>query len=245
MSFLVIIFCLAIQWLSNISGVQYQWRWESKYYSWVQKHFLSLTRGHDFFTLLILILPIVVVACLLFTIVYHTTGQIGYRILSLALLWYCMDVVYLRIIPTGSEDALFLKSYQTIFAILFWYFVFGPVGLVLYVSMSGLCVCLRTQASASTATYFEKALGVLDWVPIRILGLTFALAGNFGAFFKPWLTLLPKGISTDQKSVVELGRAALTGESSGSLKQVVALIIRVLVVWLVIIMLITLGFWLG
>ncbi|EKD45010.1 MAG: hypothetical protein ACD_70C00115G0001, partial [uncultured bacterium] len=92
---------------------------------------------------------------------------------------------------------------------------------------------------------FEKALGVLDWVPIRILGLTFALAGNFGAVFKPWLTLLPKGISTDQKSVVELGRAALTGESSVSLQQVVALIIRVLVVWLVIIMLITLGFWLG
>jgi len=57
--------------------------------------------------------------------------------------------------------------------------------------------------------------------------------------------LLPKGISTDQKSVVELGRAALTGESSVSLQQVVALIIRVLVVWLVIIMLITLGFWLG
>src|SRR3990167_392841 len=132
----------------------------------MRHQFSKLMQGHGLFAVLILLLPIVIVVSLIFTLVYHVLGHVGYLILSLLLLWYCIDVVILKQTAATSTSTtdLFLKSYQKIFAPLLWYFVFGPAGLTLYVVVAIL------RAQLSDQPYFVITQGVLDWVPIRLLG---------------------------------------------------------------------------
>lgn len=236
MSFIVILVCFAAQWFLKVSGSSYEFHWASNYIAWMQKRFAALMQGHGTFAVLILVLPIVIAASLIFTFVYHVLGHVGYLILSLLLLWYCTDVLILKQTsaePVATTD-LFVKSYQKIFAPLFWYFVFGPVGLVLYIVVALLRAQLPDQK------YFVLTHGVLDWVPIRLLGLTFALAGNFGAVFKAWIKELFKNVSDNQNQVVIFGDAALPSDP-----DVVSLLRRSLLIWLVVMVLVIVGGWIG
>lgn len=236
MSFFVVLACFAIQWFLGVTGAQYEWSWAGKYTQWMSKHFQSLEKGHGIFTLIIMILPIIIVASLVFTIAYHLLGHIGYLILSLLLLWYYTDIIFLKQANTAATAAeLLLKAYQKIFAPLFWYFVFGPIGLVLYVAV----VTLRSQMNEQH--YFMLAQSVLDWVPIRLVGLTFALAGNFGVVFKVWMQELFRPLSdNNQNQVVLFGEAAISADSDAT-----SLLHRTVFIWLVIMLLITLGSWFG
>lgn len=235
MSFIVILVCLSAQWFMGLGSSMYQFHWAGSYVKWMGQQFSKLMKGHGLFGVLVLVLPILIVVSLIFTFVYHVLGHVGYLVLSLLLLWYCVDVAILRQKPaTASAADLFLNSYQKIFAPLLWYFVFGPVGLTLYVVVAILRVELRDQH------YFVITQGVLDWVPIRVVGLTFALAGNFGAVFKLWMSNLLQGVSDNQDQVVTFGESA-----TGSDSHAMDLIRRTLLIWLVIMALITLGRWFG
>lgn len=234
MSFIVILACLSVQWFLSFSGAAYQFHWTGPYVQWMRHQFSKLMQGHGLFAVLVLVLPVVIVGSLLFTVVYHLLGHAGYLVLSLLLLWYCVDVLVLKPSAESASQGLFVKSYQKIFAPLVWYFVFGPVGLVFYVTVAHLCAQLPDQR------YFTLTLGVLDWVPIRLLGLTFALAGNFGPVFKLWMSELLKGIPENQNQVTSLGETALASDP-----DVVGLIRRTLLIWIAIMAVITVARWVG
>src|SRR3989338_8591138 len=235
MSFIVILASLAIQWFLNFNSAQYEFHWANKYSQWMMNRKLSvIEKGHGFFTVLFLVLPAVIMVSLIFTIVYHVLGHIGYLILSLLLLWYCTDVAMLKKSSAFSAPDLFLKSYQKLFAPLIWYFVLGPVGLALYIIVATLRAQLPDQK------YFVLTQGVLDWVHIRVLGLTFALAGNFGAVFKVWASELFKNVSDNQNQVVKFGESALAPDADA-----MSLLHRSLLIWVVIMALITVGSWFG
>lgn len=85
----------------------------------------------------------------------------------------------------------FADAYRHVFAVLFWYVVLpGPSGAVLY-----WCVQLvsrewagappgeeDTPMTRSRAVFGEPAgalLGVLDWLPVRLTALSFAIVGDF------------------------------------------------------------------
>jgi AmpE protein len=127
-----------------------------------------------------------------------------------------------------------LDSYQKLFAPLFWYFVFGPVGLVLYVTVATL------RAQLPIEKFFGLTLGVLDWLPIRVVGITFALAGNFGAVFKIWWQDITQNIVDNQNQVVSYGEAALSSDSTAQ-----SIVYRTVLIWLVIMALITIAHWFG
>lgn len=235
MSLIVILACLALQWFLSLSSSIYQVQWSGFYIQWMRHQFSKLMQGHGLFAVLILVFPPAIVASLIFTAVYHLTGFAGYSVLSLVLVWYCIDIVMLKQTSVSVEaSALFLKSYHKIFGPMLWYFVFGPIGLVLYVVVGSLREQLPDQR------YFLITQGVLDWVPVRVLGLTFALAGNFGTVFKLWMSELLKPVVGDCDQVTAFGDAALGADS-----DVMALIRRTLLIWLVLMALITIARWVG
>jgi AmpE protein len=234
MSFIVILICLGTQWFLNLTSVPYQRQWAIAYIAWMRQKFSIVAQGHPLFGVLLLVLPIVIIASLIFTVIYHLLGHVGYLIVSLVLLWYSVDITFLKKSSTPLSAALFLESYQKLFAPLFWYFVFGPVGLVLYITVATLCTHLPTEK------YMGLTLGVLDWIPIRVVGLTFALAGNFGAVFKMWSQDIFQNITDNQNQVVSYGEAALSVDSTA-----LSLVHRALFIWLGIMALITVAHWLG
>jgi len=248
MSFIVILLVLALQWFLNFNSAPYQVQWVHVYFQWMQQKFDALSNGHGLFAVLILVLPIVLLVSLVFTVIYHTLGHLGYLILSMALLWYFLNVEAMKETPSENASAaeLFLSSYQTCFALLFWYFIFGPVGLTLYVVVGALRAHLteKTDVLGSAQKYLLLTQGVLDWVPVRLVGLSFALGGNFGAVFKDWLNVLRQGIADNQHKVIVWDEAALSqGNSSAS--EAGVLLRRTLLIWLVAMALISLGYWIG
>lgn len=247
MSFIVVLICLSVQWFLKFSGADYQLHWADPYCRWMQQRITSLTNGQGWIAVILLVIPIVLVSSLVFTLVYHGLGRLGYLILSLALLWYCLDVRCLQ--RAADVPQLFLTSYQRIFALLFWYFIFGPVGLILYVVVNTVRLHVEAQSVEESMRQtvlpdLIKTQGILDWVPIRLLGLTFALAGHFSAVFSRWIAELFQPISINQHQVVAWGEAALQSDST-NLSEAISFVQRVLVIWLVMMALVSLGFWLG
>lgn len=138
--------------------------------------------------------------------------------------------------------ALLRKSLTKYFAILFWFVMLGPLGAVLYYGIT-----IINQMSQDKDGRFEELgvaiaqiQGVLDWVPVRLLGLSYALVGHFGAgFTHGWKNIL-SGIDRCQEFIVNIGFASLEidpeDNSKSSIKEnrsTLAMMHRALVVWVV------------
>lgn len=81
-----------------------------------------------------------------------------------------------------NEQALGVISYrgfERMFAVLFWFVLLGPVGALLY----RLSLLYRER---SADRFIERVVWVLEWPVARLMGLTWALAGNFDACFPHW-----------------------------------------------------------
>ena len=75
------------------------------------------------------------------------------------------------------------SSFERLFAVVFWYLVLGPAAALLY-HMTVLYRLRVVLDHESDAGRLVLRLGyLLEWVPARLLALTFSLAGDFVASF--------------------------------------------------------------
>lgn len=85
------------------------------------------------------------------------------------------------------EEAL-LASHHHVFAPLFCFIVFGPVGAMLY----RLALFFRNQWGTAEMGAFgqtaNKAFAVIDWLPLRCTAAAFAMTGNFEDAVYCWRT---------------------------------------------------------
>lgn len=89
-------------------------------------------------------------------------------------------------IPTlHHEFCRFLVSsyFERLFAVVFWYLLLGPAGALFY-HLATLCRDKKWQLTDSGEDqWILRLVYVMEWVPARLLGLTFSLAGDFVAAF--------------------------------------------------------------
>lgn len=102
-------------------------------------------------------------------------------------------------------NAIFIGANQRIFAVVFWFVILGPLGAVLYRTVS-LCKDDSSLGLSQTATYVRQWL---DWIPVRILSFLFALGGHFSEVFVIWKRYVRKGPSQNDLLITESGVAAL------------------------------------
>jgi len=251
MSLIVILICLGLQRYLKFNSYSCQLHWVDPYYKWMTAKFAQITKGHGFVGAAILVLPILAVVAIVFALVFNWLSLIGYAVLSIAIVWYCMDGRDMQKDPYENMSAqdLFITSYRNLFGVIFWYALFGPVGLTLYFSAGKLQNLIMDQQTSSheetqssLSLCIDKIMGVLDWVPVRLVGLSYALVGHFGLVFKSWLKKLFDGISNTQKLVSEWGMIALKDVAEDTqTAEAITLIDRALLVWLVVLFLISLG----
>lgn len=69
------------------------------------------------------------------------------------------------------------RGFEHTFAVLFWFFIAGPVGALLY----RLSILYReiSLADSSDTRMAEKWLWLLEYPAVRLMGVTWALVGNF------------------------------------------------------------------
>ncbi|MFA6408704.1 MAG: regulatory signaling modulator protein AmpE [Gammaproteobacteria bacterium] len=143
------------------------------------------------------------------------------------------------------------RSFTNIFAPLFWFAIADVYGVFIYY----LLVHLQENASReATYVYLVRVtttvLTILNWLPMRLLALIYALAGHFvNSFSHSYKEILSSSASFDHFVVDAALRATdmdVDKENKSSIKEnraVLSLVNRVLLIWVIALVLLTLGKW--
>ena len=133
-------------------------------------------------------------------------------------------------------NALFTEANRRVFAVFFWFILLGPAGALLY-RLIDLC-CAPTSLTAFAA---RSVLANLDWLPVRVLSLIFALGGHFTRVIKYWQHNVISPPKMNDVLLSECGIAALDILEAEKLpadgtseKETIALLDRTFVIGLVI-----------
>ena len=92
-----------------------------------------------------------------------------------------------RDLASATIEQLFVHSHRQTFGVLFWFVLLGPAGAVLYRLASVLSLRWR-EATPQFSVAARKIFHVLNWVPVRLTALTYAVAGNFEDALYCWRT---------------------------------------------------------
>jgi adenosylcobinamide-phosphate synthase len=80
------------------------------------------------------------------------------------------------------EEAL-LASHRHVYAPLFWFTILGPAGALLYRLSRYFCYAWQADDSTRDAGAFgafaRRAFAMIDWLPVRLTAVSFAIVGNF------------------------------------------------------------------
>ncbi len=146
-----------------------------------------------------------------------------------------------------ARRALLAEQLRELFSPLFWFLLLGPAAAIAYyfLRLSGE----REQTGGGVAL---QLLHYADWPVVRVLSLSFALAGDFMATWQHWRAHVLDG-QVDAATFLDVSAAGaqpvvLAGDSDGpfgsqlgqSLTAVAALLQRSLVIWVVLLALHTL-----
>jgi len=139
-----------------------------------------------------------------------------------------------------------LSFNDEVFAVLFWFALLGPMGALLYRFSQQFTEHCHPDVSAKAYTI----KGLLDWLPIRLLGISFTLVGRFTASFNFICRKLLSRISYNRVFLNNIALIAIgvdpavnSQASAIECKALLGLFDRTLVIWLVAIALFTLGAW--
>lgn len=164
-------------------------------------------------------------------------------------------------LATAFSKQLAYRCFEKMFVVFFWYMVAGPLGVV-------FCYVTYQLRDGQTATDPDAALHsnrvlirVLEWVPMRLLALSFSLVGNFvkcfarlkevfwdfslqenyGDLLYSYAEAALHGVVEDSQQADETPTSDANQRSkvAGEIESLLALLERSQLIWLVVLALIT------
>ncbi|HUF19788.1 MAG TPA: CobD/CbiB family protein [Burkholderiales bacterium] len=176
-----------------------------------------------------------------------------------------------EIAKVAIEEGL-VGAHRHVFGVILWFLVLpGPAGAVLY----RLSAVLHERWGRSTdeelgefGAFARRAFELIDWIPVRVTGISFAIAGDFEDAIYCWRAQAQAWMNPDQGIVLASGAGALgvrLGETlhhhgtvsfrpeiglgdeadANYMASATGLVWRALVTWMLIIGLATVANWLG
>ncbi len=153
-------------------------------------------------------------------------------------------------IPRAVTHAIFWQPLQRIFGVLFWFIALGPIGALFY----HMVIVLREEAisgnsdALSLSHEAKLAQSVLDWLPARVVGLGYALAGHFAPTFAYWSKNFFVGLDHTQDYLSHCGMLALNAKETdpgladpAEHRAALALVGRTLIILLALVLIFSLG----
>lgn len=135
----------------------------------------------------------------------------------------------------GVQGYMLWQAYQSFFAVIFWYFLLGPIAALAYRLLALAAEHGNTPAVAERAAQLRHAF---DWVPVRLLAASFALVGNFVAVSRVMLHELLNWNISAPELITRIGCVAsdipqpiMGSEGVTSLDMLWELLIRAAIVW--------------
>lgn len=161
------------------------------------------------------------------------------------------DTVYAesaRQLHTQACERILYRGFERMFAVLFWFMLAGPA---LAIAYRLACIYRRRIVARDNVVALALAdslLALLEWLPARALGLSFALVANLGDGLRAWLATLSGhaqsaraylfAVGSDVLGLDAVSRTQSSNElidaADDELKQIQVLLNRCLVLWLVV-----------
>jgi adenosylcobinamide-phosphate synthase len=176
-----------------------------------------------------------------------------------------------EIARVAIEEGL-INSHRHVFGVIFWFLILpGPGGAVLY-RLSGILEqkwgSRSPQDYGDFGKFAQKIFHYVDWIPVRITAMSFAIAGDFEDAVYCWRSQAMTWMDPEQGVVLASGAGALgvrLGETLhhhgtvsfrpelglgddadvNTMTSAVGMIWRALVMWMFILALVTVARWVG
>jgi adenosylcobinamide-phosphate synthase len=107
-----------------------------------------------------------------------------------------------------------VSSHRHVFGPLFWFMVLGPVGAVLYRLSLGMAQrwsnpLVSAEEGGAFGRFSSEAYQVVDWVPVRLTAVTFAIVGDFEDAVYCWRTQAAHWVDAASGILLASGAGAL------------------------------------
>lgn len=112
-------------------------------------------------------------------------------------------------------NAIFFQGLHHVFGVVFWYLILGLFGAITYFLVHYIASNAK-KADSDLAPLGESAnmvQAILDWIPVRLLGLSFAIVGSSGDVIKQVTKNLVGALSKESRLAEVFGLAALKADS--------------------------------
>lgn len=268
MKLIVILLALAAQRHLKIAKTEQRFQWGERYFSWLFPHLNFAQFG--WLKLVLLFIPLALITFVLEMSLTRGIFALYQLLVSVLIVWFCLSpftwnekVVE---VDSGAKDAkakkttlkkkvvvmpmleqLLSDANSQVFAVLFWFVVFGPVGAALYRAITVLKQSTERHDSLAvlqvSATTLEQ---LVNWLPARITSFSYLLAGDFSHGFGRWLELAKQGLSSSKDILNQVGLLVMSVDSQADSQDELQamtkrLLDRSLIIWLVFIAIFTLG----
>ena len=176
-----------------------------------------------------------------------------------------------EIAKVAIEEGL-INSHRHVFGVIFWFLILpGPSGAVLY-RLAGILEqkwgARSPEDYGDFGKFAQKVFHYIDWIPVRLTAMSFAIAGDFEDAVYCWRSQAPTWLDPEQGVVLASGAGALgvrlgeTLHSHGTVSfrpelglgdeadvntmtSAIGMIWRALVIWMFILALLTVARWVG
>ena len=249
MALLVIVLCLLSERFWAHARVHQRFHWFIAYGARLSFSLRSMfSRMPSWGILAGVVLPILLVAMFVLHMVDHALfGVIG-LLCSLAIFYYCLGPVnpFYPAHEKGKSDltnedlgAYLVAVNGQLFAVLFWYIVAGPIGIMAYRLISLACNLSPVRREASLLT------DILDWMPVRMTALLYLLVGHFQAGLSVYRKQFFSRPSQNSAFLSDCGIAAMNLEhhKKKSMRSAERLVEHATIVFLLLLALCTLVTW--
>jgi cobalamin biosynthesis protein CobD/CbiB len=175
-------------------------------------------------------------------------------------------------IARAALETILVHAYRDLLAVIAWFVVLPvPVGAVLYKLSAFLADKWGRRADEEFGAFghfASRALWLLDWVPLRLTAIGFAVAGDLEDALHCWRTQARSWPDPEAGVILASGAGALGARLGGPLasergvnyrpalgtgdepdanymQSALGLVWRTLVIWLIVLLLVTLARWVG
>ncbi len=105
-------------------------------------------------------------------------------------------------------EQVFSHSHRQMFGVLFWFVLLGPAGAVLY-RLSSILARRWSESSPAFGQAAARIFHLLNYLPARLTGLTYAVAGNFEDAMYCWRTQAPQWHDNEESIALAAGAGAM------------------------------------
>jgi AmpE protein len=160
-------------------------------------------------------------------------------------------------------EAVAYAALRRRFAVLFWFFLLGPVGALLYRLGQTLGRSDSLHLDTTTRRVADQVANALDWLPAQLLTFTLAVVGHWDAVIDAWRRwhsqaaptswyssgpgFLGAAARADVVTDIEAGDGYAEEHSDplGELRRLQGALLRALLAWLSVVALVVIGSWVG